>query len=617
VLVLAVLVAYEARGQARVGGEFQVNAFTTFGQSYGEVVYLGPDFLVVWTSGYQDGAGNGVFARFYSSAGVAVASEFQVNTYTPGQQRAPAVAAETNGDFVVVWQSKVDYEFIEVVGRRFSSLGMALDDEFQVSTYTGANQFGPAIAADADGDLVVVWQRDAGDGSEYGLFGRRLSSDGVALGDDFQVNSYTTSMQSYPAVAARTDGDFVVVWQSRHQDGGNGYYDLGIFGRRFTSAGEILAVEFQVNVYTLSSQSRPSVAADGDGDFIVVWSSYGQDDGYYEGVFGRRFSSTGAVLIDEFQVNAQTVLDQDLPQVAVEADGDFVVTWRHYTEVVGLTADIVARRFASSGSPSSGDFQVNTHTTGYQSDPSLAIRGDGSFVVVWRSEFQDGSLDGVFGQRFVSGTVVATATFTATASPTATATASTTPTRTSTPTGSVTPTLTRTSTPTGSATPTSTSTSSRTPTPSATSTSSPTRTLTPTPSSTPTRTATATPTNTSVTGLAVLDVDGDGEVLPLTDGLLLLRWLFGFSGATLIGGAVDGSDCTRCTAGDVDGYIAGLGLQIDADGDGELVPLTDGLLILRYLFGFSGLTLTNGAVDTSDCSRCDAAAIAGYLGTLD
>jgi hypothetical protein len=115
----------------------------------------------------------------------------------------------------------------------------------------------------------------------------------------------------------------------------------------------------------------------------------------------------------------------------------------------------------------------------------------------------------------------------------------------------------------------------------------------------------------------VLDIDGDGEVLPLTDGLLVLRWLFGFSGATLVGGAVDLGDCTRCTGGDVAGYLAGLGLQADADGDGELLPLTDGLLILRYLFGFGGPTLTNGAVDLSDCTRCDAAAIAAYLGTLD
>jgi hypothetical protein len=47
---------------------------------------------------------------------------------------------------------------------------------------------------------------------------------------------------------------------------------------------------------------------------------------------------------------------------------------------------------------------------------------------------------------------------------------------------------------------------------------------------------------------AILDIDGNGSVAPLTDGLLVLRYLFGFTGGTLISGAVDLTGCTRCTA---------------------------------------------------------------------
>jgi hypothetical protein len=56
--------------------------------------------------------------------------------------------------------------------------------------------------------------------------------------------------------------------------------------------------------------------------------------------------------------------------------------------------------------------------------------------------------------------------------------------------------------------------------------------------------------------------------------------------------------------------------SLDVDGDGEVQPLTDGLLILRRLFGFSDAALTAGAVDTGDCTRCDAAAIEPFLGLL-
>ena len=112
-----------------------------------------------------------------------------------------------------------------------------------------------------------------------------------------------------------------------------------------------------------------------------------------------------------------------------------------------------------------------------------------------------------------------------------------------------------------------------------------------------------------------LDVDGNGSIQPLTDGLLLLRDLFGFTGTTLTTGAV-GNDCSRCDGSSIDSYLDGLGLVLDVDGNGTITALTDGLLVLRFLFGFTGATLTTGAVDANLCTRCDAAAIQTYLQTL-
>jgi hypothetical protein len=104
------------------------------------------------------------------------------------------------------------------------------------------------------------------------------------VGTEFQANNYTTGDQVNPSVAMDSDGDFVVVWESSGQDGSS----EGIFARRFDSAGALVGAEFQVNSYTTSSQSRPSVATDSDGGFIVVWESLGQD-GSGRGVFAQRF----------------------------------------------------------------------------------------------------------------------------------------------------------------------------------------------------------------------------------------------------------------------------------------------------------------------------------------
>ena len=107
------------------------------------------------------------------------------------------------------------------------------------------------------------------------------------------------------------------------------------------------------------------------------------------------------------------------------------------------------------------------------------------------------------------------------------------------------------------------------------------------------------------------DIDGDGTAKPLTDGLILLRYQFGFRGDTLISQSID-MDATRTTAADIEAYIAKSLLVTDIDGDGTSQALTDGLLLLRYLFGFRGEPLINDAIDVS-ATRLTADEIEEYI----
>jgi hypothetical protein len=65
-----------------------------------------------------------------------------------------------------------------------------------------------------------------------------------------------------------------------------------------------------------------------------------------------------------------------------------------------LIALVAVARLAGAQPPVGPEFQVNTYTTGYPESPSVAAGADGSFVVVWVSDGQDGDRGGVFGQRF-------------------------------------------------------------------------------------------------------------------------------------------------------------------------------------------------------------------------
>lgn len=111
-----------------------------------------------------------------------------------------------------------------------------------------------------------------------------------------------------------------------------------------------------------------------------------------------------------------------------------------------------------------------------------------------------------------------------------------------------------------------------------------------------------------------LDVDGNGSSDALTDGILIIRHLFNFTGTSLTDGAVDTTNCSRCDATSIISYLEAAGVELmDVDGNGVSDALTDGILIIRFLFNFTGASLTDGAVDTSNCTRCDSAAIEAFL----
>jgi len=109
-----------------------------------------------------------------------------------------------------------------------------------------------------------------------------------------------------------------------------------------------------------------------------------------------------------------------------------------------------------------------------------------------------------------------------------------------------------------------------------------------------------------------LDVDYDGSAKALSDGLLVIRHLFGFSGDSLTAGAL-AFEGLRTSPDLISVYLQASEGDLDIDGDGEAKPLTDGLLLIRYLFGFSGDSLTAGAIGEG-AERTTAEEIEAYIG---
>merc|ERR1712188_140170 len=114
----------------------------------------------------------------------------------------------------------------------------------------------------------------------------------------------------------------IVVWQSVGQDGS----DSGVYGQLYNADGTKLNSEFRVNTYTAGKQHNSNVESFSDGKFIVVWQSFGQDDSNY-GVYGQRYNADGTKLNSEFLIHEYGTDRRPNPNIGTFDDGKFIVVW--------------------------------------------------------------------------------------------------------------------------------------------------------------------------------------------------------------------------------------------------------------------------------------------------
>jgi len=105
------------------------------------------------------------------------------------------------------------------------------------------------------------------------------------------------------------------------------------------------------------------------------------------------------------------------------------------------------------------------------------------------------------------------------------------------------------------------------------------------------------------------DVDGNDQVDALTDGLQILRNLFGL-GVEESAIAPEGD---RTTPAEVATYLNLSQRAFDVDGDGNVNPLSDGILISRFAFGITGNQLISGNILGENATRDTPEAIINYI----
>lgn len=356
----------------------------------------------------DDTSQDSIQAQRYASGGNPLGSIFQVNSYTTSFQDQPDIAMGPDGDAVVVWRglrSPGSDNAFGIVGRRLSALGFPVGEDFQINTVTTGTQEIPTVDVAPSGDFVVLWQSDSSAGNDTAtdsIQGRRYDADGTPFGDQFQVNDHTPGSQREPDLSFAPDGSFVVVWASYGSPGSDDS-SSSVQGQRFDSIGQALGQQFQVNSYTSGTQRRPAVDHRDDGSFLIVWE--GNGGAPTSTIQGQRYDDAG-LPVDGEQVISAATTHGEWPSVAVNANGEYVVAWAG--GYAGTFNEGVSGQIMSpSGVLLEERFVIDTSSYwAYQTDVAAGDQGD--FVVVWYSQMypQSGGsyllVNSTHGQRFSS-----------------------------------------------------------------------------------------------------------------------------------------------------------------------------------------------------------------------
>ena len=102
---------------------------------------------------------------------------------------------------------------------------------------------------------------------------------------------------------------------------------------------------------------------------------------------------------NEFLVNTAAEGAQDNPALATCEDGSFVVAWDSQFQD-GSAHGIFAKWYNADGTLLTDEVQANSYTQGVQQYPAVGTLADCSAVVLWESQHQDGSAHGIFAQLF-------------------------------------------------------------------------------------------------------------------------------------------------------------------------------------------------------------------------
>jgi hypothetical protein len=401
----------------------QTNYYTTNGSEYAIAGSLPGDQVlpdaavtpaggfIVWQDNITDGDGWGVSAMQLNGTLSGSGSSFRVNVQGAGDQQNPRVALLQGGGAVFVWQGG-QKGFERIYARFLSSNNTWLTGDVLVNTFTNNFQINPAVATLTNGNVVVVWSslNEASSGSMQDVYGQILSPTGQKIGGEFPINQVTAYNQRTPAVAALSNGGFVVAWVSEQQNivaalsssaiapDQVQHPSVDIYARLYNGGGVAQGNEFWVNTDS-NPCSNPDVAAGSDGGFMATWDARDMTSPFSNSldIYARSFSSVTSAVV---RVNTYLYGDQYAPRISA-LETDYLIVWTSLAQD-GSREGVYGQFLHGDGSKVGGESRVNTTTLNSQIQPVVTSDGVSQFLALWSSFTGLPNNFDLFAQRYVN-----------------------------------------------------------------------------------------------------------------------------------------------------------------------------------------------------------------------
>lgn len=166
------------------GNEVRANVDTAGFQSGASLACdASGNVIVAWEGSGRDGSASGIGARRLDRSLIPIPdreAEIDVNATSAGLQSRPVVASSGSGDFVVAWESwGQDEGGPGVFAREFNFMEQPRGPEVRVNSFVPGPQRRPALAASSSGEILAAWESMGQDGDGAGVFTQRYLLPGL------------------------------------------------------------------------------------------------------------------------------------------------------------------------------------------------------------------------------------------------------------------------------------------------------------------------------------------------------------------------------------------------------------------------------------------------------